>query len=446
MSLPASPAAPGAPAAGPTPGGGPGRAPAAGASASVGPAASLRLFRGYVALTFAFAWVPVMYTAFTVDKGFTPEQYLQLWSLYYATMVVAEVPFGWAADRWGCRRLLFAGPCVLAGSFALLDAATTFAAAATAMVVIGAGHAMISGADSAWLYDHLAATGRRETALHEESVAHRWRLLGVCVLDVAGGAVAFASGTSAAFRLSVAVMLAAALLAWRLPAPDPRGSGAVASPDGGPGSVRRITPSPPSWSGVRQAMAQPGVGWILGWYVAVFVLLRLGFQLYQPTLLALGARDLRLHGALLGGLNLVSGLAALWVVRVHVRLGERATASLVLLLIAASFAGLSLPVPAAMPLLCCLQQVAFAFLQPVGRTALNRRIAGGDRATLLSVQSMLARLACAAALALGPWNAALAGRLPSTYRALALLALLGALVVHATHRRAAPPLETTPRG
>jgi len=400
--------------------------PPAGADSS-----ALRTFRAYVALTFAFAWVPVMYTAFTVDKGFTPAQYLQLWSLYYATMVLAEVPFGWAADRWGCRRLLLAGPCVLAASFMLLDAAHSFPAAALAMVVIGAGHAMISGADSAWLYDHLAASGRRADALHEETVAHRWRLLGVSVLDVAGGLLAFAFGTSAAFRLSVGVMLAAALLAARLPR----------APDAGP----RLRPLP-AWSGVSRALRQPGIAWILGWYVTVFVLLRLGFQLYQPTLLALGARDLRLHGLLLGGLNLVAGLAALCVVRVHGRLGERATSGLVLLLLALSFGGLSLPFAAAMPLLCCLQQVAFAFLQPLGRTALNRRIAGGERATLLSVQSMLARLACAVALAAGPWNAALAESLPSTYRALAVLALLGAIFFHLTHRGRRSALETTGPG
>jgi len=428
-------------------------------------AASLRLFRAYVALTFAFAWVPVMYTAFTVDKGFSPAQYLQLWSLYYATMVLAEVPFGWAADRWGCRRLLLAGPCVLAASFMLLDAAHTFPAAAVAMVVIGLGHAMISGADSAWLYDHLAATGRRHQALHEETVAHRWRLLGVSALDVAGGAIAFSFGTSAAFRLSVVVMLAAACLAWRLPAPGgaqarvadastgastgtaPRAGVGRDSPHGPAEPVRPIAlPALPSWAGMRRALSQPGVVWILGWYVAVFLLLRLGFQLYQPTLLALGASDLRLHGLLLGGLNLVAGLAALFVVRVHARLGERATAGLVFLLLALSFGGLSLNDALAMPLLCGLQQVAFAFLQPVGRTALNRRISGSERATLLSVQSMLARLATALVLAFGPWNAALAEQLPSTYLSLALLSIMAALLFHATHRSRVSALETTPPG
>ncbi len=411
--------------------------PAAPHAAAGAHAASLRLFRAYVALTFAFAWVPVMYTAFTVDKGFSPAQYLQLWSLYYATMVLAEVPFGWAADRWGCRRLLLAGPCVLAGSFVLLDAAHSFTAAAVAMVVIGVGHAMISGADSAWLYDHLVATGRRDQALHEETVAHRWRLLGVSVLDVAGGSIAFWFGTSAAFRLSVAVMVGAAFLAWRLPSP-----GSLPATHAGPLALRTL----PSWGGTRRALSQRGVGWILGWYLAVFVLLRLGFQLYQPTLLALGERDLRLHGLLLGGLNLVAGLAALFVVRVHARLGERATAVLVLLMLAASFSGLSWNVALAMPWLCCLQQVAFAFLQPVGRTALNRRIAGGERATLLSVQSMLARLATAAALAFGPWHAALDQKLPTTYRTLALLSLLGALLFHATHKPRASALETAPPG
>ena len=54
-------------------------------------------------------------------------------------------------------------------------------------------------------------------------------------------------------------------------------------------------------------------------------------------------------------------------------------------------------------MLFCLQQVSFGFLQPLGRTALNDRIASTDRASLLSAQSLLARLAFAGVLALGSW-------------------------------------------
>lgn len=371
----------------------------------------LRGFRVHAALTFAFAWVPVMYTAFTVDRGFLPAQYLQLWSAYYLAMVAAELPWGWVADRWGQRRLLVLGPLWLAACFVALGESDDFGLCWALMAATGAGHAMISGADSAYLYELLSGAGRSDDALHQETVAHRWRLFGVSVLDVAGGLVAYAAGCRWAFHLGALAMLGAGLAAARLP---PTGRG------------QRV--GHPTLPGLLRSLSQPGVARVLLWYVAVFVLLRVGFQLYQPTLLARGASDLRLHGLLFGALNLVAGLSAFAVIAVHVRLGDRATAALVLALLALSFLGLGLAAPALLLPLFCLQQVGFAFLQPVGRTALNRLIAGEQRASLLSAQSLLARLAFGGLLALGAWDAALGPGLDRSYLVLAALAAMLTLV------------------
>lgn len=394
------------------------------------PPRGVRLFRAYAGLTFAFAWIPVMYTAFTVDKGFTPSQYLRLWSAYYLAMVLAELPWGWAADRLGKRPLLVCGPLWLAACFAALGEATSFGACLALMAATGAGHAMISGADSAYLYELLAGGGRRHDALREETVAHRWRLFGVSLMDVAGGFVAAGLGTRWAFHLSALVMLAAGLAASRLP------------PAAAEGAVSRR----PRLGAALGALLRPGVAWVLAWYVAVFALLRVGFQLYQPTLLAVGADDLRLHGLLLGALNLAAGLAAFLVMRVHGRWGEGWTASGVLGLLALSFLGLSaLPVALLLPLFC-LQQVSFAFLQPVGRTALNHRIPAPERTSLLSAQSMLARLAFGVVLLSDRWDAALGADLGGTYLGLAVVALALAVLCRLTRPGRRLALETGPGG
>ena len=372
----------------------------------------LRWFRWHAALTFAFAWVPVMYTAFTVDRGFSAGQYLQLWSAYYLAMVSAELPWGWVADRWGQRRLLVLGPLWLGACFVVLGETTDFRACWLLMAATGAGHAMISGADSAYLYELVSGAGRVGDALHQETVAHRWRLFGVSGLDVLGGLVAHGAGTRWAFHLGAAAMLGAAVAAARLP-PTGRAAAGIGQP---------------SLGGLLRSLSLPGVLRVLLWYVAVFVLLRVGFQLYQPTLLDRGASDLRLHGLLYGALNLVAGLAAFGVLGTHARLGDRGTAALVLLMLALSFLGLALAGrPLLLPLFC-LQQVGFGFLQPVGRTALNRLIPGEQRASLLSAQSLVARLAFGGLLATGLWDAALGPGLGQTYLALAALAAVLGLV------------------
>ncbi len=386
----------------------------------------LGTFRLYAALTFAFAWVPVMFTAFTIDRGFSPTDYARFWSAYYFAMVIAEIPWGRVADRFGERPLLIAGPLWLAACFALLGRSESVGVVMFAMAATGAGHAMISGTDSAYLFELLKRDGRVVEILHEEAVAHRWRLFGVSIADMLGGLVAFAAGTVAAFDLSVVIMLVAAYTACRLPV-SPRARDDVTRP---------------SLAGLGRALRHPGVFWVLAWYAAVFVLLRIGFQLYQPTLIALGADNLIVHGATLSLLNLIAGFSALTVRGTHRRFGERGTTTMVLILMGLSFLGLSfldastallvaLGVGAA---LFCFQQVSFGFLQPIGRTALNMRIPSGDRVTMLSAQSLIARLAFGLVLITGDWDAAFTSDLQSTYLALAVAAVVIAACLHMTHR------------
>jgi MFS family permease len=388
-----------------------------------------RAFRALSALTFAFAWVPVVWVHFTVTRGFSPDAYAALWATYYLAMVACELPWGWLADRIGRRPVLVAGPAVLALAFVLLGRCEDLAACHVLMAVVGAAHALISGADSAWLYDHLLAAGRGGDALAEETVAHRWRLFGVSALDVLGGLVAWRFGTPAAFDVAAGVMLLAALLATRLPEPR-RTRGA------------RL----PRLSSLLAGLRAPGVAWVLGWFVAAFALVRVGFQLYQPTLLALGAGDLRLHGLLLAVLNLVAGLSAFFVIRIWGALGERRAAGLVLLLLSLSFGGLALGSAWLLAPLLALQQVAFAFLQPLGRTALNQRIPSAERASLLSVQSLLARLAFGALLFAGHWETAFTTTLSRTYFELAAAALLLAGFAVFAHPDRKARLETAPDG
>ncbi len=394
-------------------------------SATPSGARALVLFRMYAALAFSFAWVPVMYTAFTLERGFSPSQYAEFWGAYYIAMVLTEVPWGRVADRWGQRRLLVLGPLWLAGCFLVLSRASDAGTMLLAMAATGAGHAMISGADSAYLYELLLENGRGDDALLQESRAHRWRLFGVSIADLGGGIIAATLGTTAAFDASVLIMLLAAGCAYALPA------------------LRRpAAAAQPSLAGVVTALRMPGVTWVLAWYAVVFVLLRMGFQLYQPTLISEEVHDLVRHGGMFALLNLIAGLSAFMVTPVFRRLGERGTATLVLLLIFLSFAGVVPLVGRALGLgllgvqlaLFALQQTSFGFLQPVGRTALNQRIPSSNRTSVLSAQSMLGRLAVAIVLLGGRWDDAFESGLDTTYTALAGVALVGALLLFVTHR------------
>ena len=390
------------------------------------PVPGVRRFRLYAAAAFAFAWVPIMWTAFHIDRGFSVEQYARMWAVYYAAMVLAELPWGWVADRFGKRPLLIAGPLVLGATFVVLGRATDVQTCLVAMAVMGSAHAMISGADSAWLYELLLAADRTDQALHEEAVAHRWRLLGVCVADLLGGFAAFHFGTAAAFDLAALAMLGGASLAYGLPRVGGAGRDVAKAAPGDP--IRLL-----------DDLRRPGVLWCFAWFAAVFVLLRVGFQLYQPSLLHREFSDLRIHGATFAALNLVAGTAAVFVPAVYSRLGERGTALAVLVLIALAFSGLAVAGPLALLPCLALQQVSFAFLQPVGRTALNHRVPSRDRASLLSAQSVAGRLAFAGVLGVAG-GASILRDLDHTYAVLAIAtATMGAALM--LRAPAPPPID-----
>lgn len=381
---------------------------------------TVRLFRIYAGLVFSFAWVPVMYTAFTIDRGFDSAQYMRLWSVYYLAMVTAELPWGWLADRLGPRPLLICGPLLMAFGFAMLGHSESFDVCLLAMGITGTAHAMISGADSAFLYEIVLSENRKHAALHEEAVAHRWKLFGVSAADLAGGFAAFFFGTAVAFDLSVALMIAATFVALKLP------------------SVRK-TPQKrnrPRWTSILRQLLRPPVIWVVGWYTTVFVFLRVGFQLYQPTLLAEGIHDLRWHGATLSLLNLVAGISAIYVASLHRRLRERGTSYLVVLLIALSFVGLSGGQLFLLAPLLCLQQISFGIMQPLGRTSLNHRVGSAERASLLSAQSVVARFSFGLILMLlseSDWNYQPDQSLTPSYLVLAAIAAGAGILWWALH-------------
>lgn len=90
-----------------------------------------------------------------------------LQAAFGATVAVLEFPSGYVADRIGYRRTLIAAAAVQFVGWAAYAAATDFASTLIAEQVIAASLALISGADTALLYETLLA-------LREEGSFTRW--------------------------------------------------------------------------------------------------------------------------------------------------------------------------------------------------------------------------------------------------------------------------------
>ena len=96
------------------------------------------------------------------DLGFSAEESFQLKAFYSISIVIFEIPSGYAADVLGRRKTLILGSILGTAGFAIYSFSSGFLAFLIAEIILGIGQSFISGADSAMMYDSLKADGRAD--------------------------------------------------------------------------------------------------------------------------------------------------------------------------------------------------------------------------------------------------------------------------------------------
>lgn len=346
-------------------------------SGSGGLERQLFLLRAYAALTYPFACVPFLYFYFA-DHGIGLEQYSTMISVYYLSMVVAEVPTGVLADRYGKKPPMVLGPLLLALGFLVVLLGDDFAWFCAGQAIFGLGHSVLSGPPAAILFETLSRHERGEDFLHQESIVHGIRLGGTGVSFLLGGLVAEFWGIDAAILLTVALCALCGVLAMLLREPrSPRSD--------------RQSAAPPLLRTVRGDLAIPAVRWLIGYYLVLFTLLRFPFHTYQPFLQEVKVTAPWFVGTLFFALNMLAApcsRAAPWLQRTFGTYG--------------SF--LVMPLSLAITLLLMggrldrfgifwffAHQIPFGMHWAVVQSWINHRIRDQARATVLSVVSVIAR-------------------------------------------------------
>lgn len=132
---------------------------------------------------------------------------------------VAEIPSGALADRFGRRRAVVASSLFQAVGYVLWITLPGFWAFAGGFVLWGVGGALSSGAFEALLYDGLAQVGAEEHYARVNAPVNAVGLLSQIPAAVAASLLFTAGGYTLVGWVSVAVCLAASLVAGRLPEP-----------------------------------------------------------------------------------------------------------------------------------------------------------------------------------------------------------------------------------
>ncbi len=174
---------------------------------------NLHMYSGYVFFSNLFFWTPVFFLVFS--EHLTLQEIMLLEGIYYFSVVLIELPTGYASDRLGRKQMLVlsAASAVLAYSlFALADSFWTFAAAQVAFAL---SISCNSGSDTSWHHDTLKAMDRESEFMERESLIVRLMLIAPAIGGVGGGLIASvelqfayaASAAAAGFALLCALTL-----------------------------------------------------------------------------------------------------------------------------------------------------------------------------------------------------------------------------------------------
>ncbi len=113
-------------------------------------------------------YMPVSFL-FYLENGFSEKEYLFFHAVYSGIIALLEVPSGYIADVWGRKPAL-----VLGGFFGFLGFGSYsisygFTGFLIAEILLGIGQSLLSGADTAILYDTLYEAGKEKKYLKAES-------------------------------------------------------------------------------------------------------------------------------------------------------------------------------------------------------------------------------------------------------------------------------------
>lgn len=375
-------------------------------------------------LRFVLFPIPIITLFFKDQLGLTVGDVLLLQAAFGLVAVVLEFPSGYVADRLGHRlSLLVAGVLWLVG-WVLYARAYDFTSALVAESTLAAGLAFLSGADAALLYESLEEEGRAGEYTRWEG---RGRAAGqICeATSSAVGGWLYSVAPRLPFQLQIPIAaigfgLAAATREVRAPMPDPGAHRSHLE------RIRAILRFAATHRELRAAFAL-SVSLGLSSFVMVWLI--------QPYVQARGVPEAWL-GPLWAFANLWLAVVSLASARVADAIGLVATLLLCVLLAPAGYAVLA-GVASAWGAVGYLLLMTLRGLQgPLLAAAIQRAAPAGDRASVISLNSLLFRLGF---VVLGPAIGALVD-LAGMERTLALLAVffgITSLASFAAFRRSA---------
>jgi MFS family permease len=343
-------------------------------------------------LASATVWLPVM-VLFTRSR-FGLGGALTLSSLYYLSVVLLEVPSGWMSDRLGrVPTLRIAAISWIVAHACLLLGDDSFPVVLAGQFFLAGGFASLSGTDVTFHYDTLEAVDRAGDYPARQARVSALGFGATALSALVGGAIGLVE-LRAVF--AVGLVLAVAQLGVTLALVEPSSVGGPREPADGVG------PGSGFGAQLRRCVGQlrgPFLRWLFAYGVVLVTLEHVAFSVLQPWLTELtdgtatdvGSTPL-LSGVVLAVVALVGAAAARASDPVARRFGTVATLLGLGVLSAAIVTAMAIWVAPLVLLLVAFRSVQGAAAPILISDAVSSRVERGQRATLLSLNSLAGRL------------------------------------------------------
>lgn len=364
---------------------------------------NIRVYYMFMAATGFMVFLPVWIIYLINHRGLSLTEVGVFESFFWLTIIIAEVPTGAVADRFGRRISLALGAVLFAASTLIFAFASNFMILLGSYLVLGIGMTLYSGASEALLYDTLRVLGRtgEYERHHGRSQGLFWGMM--VIATAIGGPLAYLLGYSAAISLSAIFFLVAAGAALLLREPPRRESDFPLDPlHAPPAGVQHTARDNTSASAGIPVLSEMLEGFRIVWrirpvrYLVPFAALMIAlFELprflTQPFVAQHGIDPLAsvaegfIWSALLipAELGTVVGmLAAAWLIA---RLGARRTFPVILAFGAVFMIPLVIWNHLGLLGAIFMVSIAHAAIRPIATGYINRRITSDQRATVLSI-------------------------------------------------------------
>lgn len=203
---------------------------------------NIRVYYLFMASTGFMLFLPIWIIYLINGRGLSLTEVGIFESFFWLTIIIAEVPTGAIADRFGRRISLALGAILFAVSNVIFAMASNFSILLGSYLVMGIAMTLYSGAGDALLFDTLRVLRRTREYEHHAGRSHGMFFAAMVAATAIGGPLAYLLGYTPVILVSAGVFLIAALAALMLREPPRRESDFQPDPlHGTPSDIRNTS-------------------------------------------------------------------------------------------------------------------------------------------------------------------------------------------------------------